>query len=43
MICFEQGAWLEQSLFLGSRSDMDDIAAAFEKVFLNREALADLE
>jgi dTDP-4-amino-4,6-dideoxygalactose transaminase len=42
-ICFEQGAWLEQSLFLGSRSDMDDIAAAFEKVFSNREALADLE
>jgi dTDP-4-amino-4,6-dideoxygalactose transaminase len=42
-ICFEQGAWLEQSLFLGSRSDMDDIATAFEKVFSNREALANLE
>lgn len=39
-ICFEQGAWLEQSLFLGSRADMDDIAAAFEKVHANCDALA---
>jgi dTDP-4-amino-4,6-dideoxygalactose transaminase len=38
-ICGEQGAWMEQSLFLGSQSDMDDIARAFEKVHVNRETL----
>ena len=39
-ICFEQGAWLEQSLFLGAQGDMDNIAGAFEKVYENRAALA---
>jgi len=39
-ICGEQGAWFEQSLFLGAQSDMDDIAQAFEKVYQHREALA---
>ncbi|SPE50356.1 DegT/DnrJ/EryC1/StrS aminotransferase [Verrucomicrobia bacterium] len=39
LICREQGVWLEQRLFLGPRSDMDDIARAFEKIFENREAL----
>jgi dTDP-4-amino-4,6-dideoxygalactose transaminase len=39
LLCREQCIWLEQSLFLGPRSDMDDIACAFEKVFENREAL----
>ncbi len=38
-ICAEQGAWLEQGLFLGSRSDMDDIARAFEKVHEHRGVL----
>ena len=38
-ICREQCVWLEQSLFLGSRADMDDIARAFEKVYDNRDAL----
>ena len=38
-ICSEQGAWFEQSLFLGSQTDMDDIANAFEKVYQQREAL----
>lgn len=38
-ICAEQGAWLEQSLFLGTESDMDDIARAFAKVYANRAAL----
>ena len=38
-ICGEQGAWFEQSLFLGPQSDMDDIAQAFEKVYQQREAL----
>jgi dTDP-4-amino-4,6-dideoxygalactose transaminase len=39
-ICSEQGAWLEQSLFLGTQADMEDIARAFEKVYENRAALA---
>ena len=38
-ICAEQGAWLEQSLLLGSQADMDDIARAFEKVHEHRGAL----
>ena len=37
-ICSES-IWLEQSLFLGPRSDMDDIGVAFEKIFENRAAL----
>jgi dTDP-4-amino-4,6-dideoxygalactose transaminase len=39
LLCSEQALWLEQSIFLGSRSDMDDIARAFEKIFENRESL----
>ena len=39
MICAEQGAWMEQSLFLGTTADMDDIARGFEKVFEHRAAL----
>src|SRR6185503_13297299 len=39
LICREQCLWLEQSMFLGPRADMDDIARAFEKVYDNREAL----
>ncbi len=35
-ICAEQGAWLEQSLLLGTRRDMDDIARAFAKVHAHR-------
>jgi dTDP-4-amino-4,6-dideoxygalactose transaminase len=42
-ICSRQGAWLEQRLFLGTRDDMDDIAAAFEKVHACRGRLADAE
>ena len=37
-ICSES-IWLEQSMFLGPRSDMDDIGTAFEKIFENRAAL----
>ena len=37
-ICSES-IWLEQSMFLGPRSDMDDISSAFEKIFENRAAL----
>lgn len=39
-ICGEQGAWLEQNLFLGTRADMDDIARAFAKVYEHRRELA---
>jgi dTDP-4-amino-4,6-dideoxygalactose transaminase len=38
-ICAEQGAWFEQSLFLGTPADMDDIARAFDKVFEHRATL----
>ena len=38
-MCREQGVWLEQSLFLGPREDMDDIAQAFEKIYEHRESL----
>jgi dTDP-4-amino-4,6-dideoxygalactose transaminase len=37
-ICSES-IWLEQGIFLGPRSDMDDIGIAFEKIFENRAAL----
>jgi dTDP-4-amino-4,6-dideoxygalactose transaminase len=39
LICREQAIWLEQRLFLGPRADMEDIAAAFEKVYEHRTAL----
>ena len=39
-ICREQGLWLEQSTFLGSRADMEHIVAAFAKVHEHRDALA---
>ena len=42
-ICGEQGAWLEQSIFLGGLSDMDDIACAFEKIHQNRHLLVELK
>ena len=32
--------WLDQSMMLGTREDMDDIVAAFEKVYAGRDALA---
>jgi dTDP-4-amino-4,6-dideoxygalactose transaminase len=32
MICEAQGIWFEQRLLLGTREDMDDIAAALEKI-----------
>ena len=39
LICREQCVWLEQSMFLGNRADMDDIARAFEKIHENRDLL----
>ncbi|MBE0541150.1 MAG: DegT/DnrJ/EryC1/StrS family aminotransferase [Verrucomicrobia bacterium] len=41
LICREQCVWLEQSIFLGTRADMNDIARAFEKVYEHRAALRD--
>jgi dTDP-4-amino-4,6-dideoxygalactose transaminase len=40
LICEQQGIWIEQRVFLGSRSDMNVIALAFEKIYENRNALA---
>ena len=39
LLCREQTIWLEQSMLLGPRADMDDIARAFEKIHENRAAL----
>ena len=39
-LCREQAVWLEQSMFLGPREDVEDIARAFEKVYESRAALA---
>lgn len=39
-ICYEQGAWLEQNLFLGTQADIDDIAQAFQKVYEHRRELS---
>src|SRR5580765_117332 len=38
LIC-QQCIWLHQSMFLGPRTDMEDIARAFEKVYENRDVL----
>jgi dTDP-4-amino-4,6-dideoxygalactose transaminase len=40
-ICREQGFWIEQSVLLGPRTDMDDIVRAFEKVHEHRSALTE--
>jgi dTDP-4-amino-4,6-dideoxygalactose transaminase len=40
LICSDQGVWLDQSMMLGTQADMDDIAAAFEKVHAHRHDLA---
>lgn len=39
ILCAEQAAWLEQSVLLGTQSDLDDIVGAFEKVYAQRHAL----
>ena len=39
LICREQCIWLEHGIFLGSRSDIDDVARAFEKIYENRDPL----
>jgi dTDP-4-amino-4,6-dideoxygalactose transaminase len=42
-LCRDETIWLDQSLLLGSREDMDDIARAFEKIHEHRHALAELD
>ncbi|MGQ9479404.1 MAG: DegT/DnrJ/EryC1/StrS family aminotransferase [Thermoproteota archaeon] len=37
--CYREGLWLPQSFLLGSKEDMDDIVAAFEKVKRNLDEL----
>ncbi|MEM3104676.1 MAG: hypothetical protein QXD69_04135, partial [Candidatus Bathyarchaeia archaeon] len=37
--CYSEGMWLPQYVLLGSREDMDDIVAAFEKVRENIDEL----
>jgi dTDP-4-amino-4,6-dideoxygalactose transaminase len=39
-ICGGEGAWLYQSVLLGSTRDMDDVVAAFQKVYDRRHDLA---
>ena len=38
LIC-TQSIWLEHSLLLGTADDMDEIAAAFEKIHCHRDEL----
>lgn len=39
LLCREQTIWFEQNLFLGTRTNMDDIADVFEKIYENRARL----
>ena len=39
-ICYREGMWLEQRMMLGTREDMDDIVAAIEKIYANRNVAA---
>ena len=39
-LCYRQGCWIVHPVLLGSQADMDDIAAAFAKVFAHRQELA---
>jgi perosamine synthetase len=41
LLCREQALWLEQSLFLGPRADMDDVYNAFAKAHDQRAALCE--
>ena len=38
LVC-TQSIWLEHAMLLGTRDDMDDIAAAFEKIHRHRDQL----
>jgi len=39
----EDGIWLEQNVFLGSRGDIDDVVAAFEKIQRLSSSLVDFQ
>jgi dTDP-4-amino-4,6-dideoxygalactose transaminase len=39
VLCNEQAVWLTQNLLLGSKTDMDDIAAAVSKIHKNADQL----
>ena len=39
-LCEEEAVWLHQTMLLGTRSDMDDIAAAITKVHNNSEKIS---
>jgi len=38
-LCNEEAVWISQSMLLGSKSDMDDIAMAIEKVYTNADKI----
>ena len=38
-LCNEEAVWLTQNMLLGSKSDMDDIAFAIEKIYHNSEKI----
>lgn len=38
-LCNEEAVWISQSMLLGSKSDMDDIAMAIEKVYNNADKI----
>ena len=40
LLCREQALWLGQNLLLGTEEDVDDIAAAFEKIHTHRHELS---
>jgi len=38
-LCNEQAVWIPQNILLGTKSDMDDIASAIEKIYHNAEQI----
>ena len=42
-LCYEEAVWMTQNLLLGSKSDMDDIASAIDKIHKNASKLKDLK
>lgn len=39
ILCHEEAVWFSQSMLLGNKSDMDDIAAAIAKIYKNADEL----
>lgn len=42
LACRSEAVWLAQNLFLGTEADMDDIAAAVEKVLKNKREISNI-